>query len=52
MRMSTNAARRLVLGIFGILLVAFPLIAPGDQYHQTVLILILALVLVPMIWPL
>lgn len=50
MTLTANAVRRLVLGGVGILLLAFPLASPADQYHQTVLILIFLLAVMAMGW--
>ncbi len=42
-RRSFLSWRNVALALAGVALVAFPLVRPGDQYHQTVLILIFVL---------
>ncbi|HUX22470.1 MAG TPA: ATP-binding cassette domain-containing protein, partial [Spirochaetia bacterium] len=50
MSLVAKRIRLWLLLLAGLLLVAYPLLAPGDQYHQTVLILIFLLAIMSLGW--
>lgn len=50
LRLSSKRIRWGLLSLAGVLLVIYPIVAPGDQYHQTVLILIFLLAVMSLGW--